>query len=121
MAREIPEQVFEWFERILDKLEQHPTYGPAMKTSRTRDERWVLNYHSHGEGQPFCISICTREEKLAIFGLPAPLEELAHIRGVGQHADDCVPLATIFGKLLLERYPGAKEPLVFFQGEPLPA
>jgi hypothetical protein len=121
MASEIPEQVLIWIERILDKLAEHPTYSKAVRESHARGERWVLNYHSHGEGQPFCISICTREEKLAIFGLPAPLEELAHIRAVGQHADDCVPLSKVFGKLLVARYPGAKEPLIFFQGEPLPA
>jgi hypothetical protein len=121
MTSEIPSQVLDWMERILDKLGEHPTYGPAMKTSHARGDRWVLNYHSHGAGQPFCISICFREEKLAVFGLPAPLEELAHIRAFGPDAEMCVPMSTAFGERLVARYPGAKEPLVFFQGEPLPA
>ena len=120
MTNEIPPQVIEWIERILDKLAQHPSYSRAVKESHARGERWILNYHSHGEGQPFCVSICTREEKLAIFGLPAPLEELAHIRSFGQSQEQCIPLSTAFGKCLLARYPGAQEPLIFLQGEPLP-
>ena len=121
MTSEVPDQVLVWIERILDKLQEHPTYGPAVQTSRTRGDQWILNYHSHGEGQPFCISLCWRAEKLAIFGLPAPLEELAHIRACGQTADQCLPLSKAFSERLLERYPGAKVPLIFFQGEPLPA
>ena len=121
MAGPIPDEVLYWFERILDKLQEHPTYSRAVKESHARGERWILNYHSHGEGQPFCVSICTRAEKLAIFGLPAPLEELAHIRAFGQSAEQCEPLSKAFGKCLLARYPGAQEPLIFLQGEPLPA
>jgi len=121
MNDEIPPQVLDWMERILDKLAEHPTYGPAVKTSHARGDQWILNYHSHGAGQPFCVSLCWRAEKLAIFGLPAPLEELAHIRSFGQTAEQCVPMSKAFGECLLERYPGAKEPLIFFQGEPLPA
>lgn len=121
MKSDIPPQVIEWIEHILDKLEEHAGYGPAMKASHARGDRWILNYHSHGAGQPFCISICWRQEKLAVFGLPAPLEELAHIRAFGQTAEQCVPMSKTFGEHLLERYPGAREPLIFFQGEPLPA
>jgi hypothetical protein len=120
MTSEIPDQVLEWIERILDKLQEHPTYGRAVETSHARGDQWVLNYHSHGAGQPFCISLCWRAEKLAIFGLPAPLEELAHIRAFGQTAEQCLPMSLAFGEALLERYPGAKQPLIFFQGEPLP-
>ncbi|MBK7642333.1 MAG: hypothetical protein IPJ19_04690 [Planctomycetes bacterium] len=119
MSTEIPEQILAWFDRILDKLQEHPSYAQKIRDSHTRRERWILNYHSHGEGQPFCVSICTREEKLAVFGLPAPLEELAHIRAIGKNAEDCVPLCHAFGARLLARYPGAPEPLPFFQGEPL--
>lgn len=120
MTSDLPPHVLDWFERILDKLEEHATYGPAMKTSRARGDRWILNYHSHGAGQPFCVSICFREEKLAVFGLPAPLEELAHIRSFGPDEEMCVPMSTAFGKRLVARYPGAAEPLIFLQGEPLP-
>jgi hypothetical protein len=119
MASEISAQVLDWFERILDKLHEHPSYSRAVADSHARGDQWILNYHSHGEGQPFCVSICWRAEKLAIFGLPAPLEELAHIRSFGQTAEQCVPMSKAFGEALLERYPGAKEPLIFFQGEPL--
>ena len=118
MTGAIPDEVLYWFERILDKLQEHPTYSRAVHESHARGERWILNYHSHGEGQPFCVSICTRAEKLAIFGLPAPLEELAHIRAFGQSAEQCELLSKAFGKCLLARYPGAQEPLIFFQGEP---
>jgi len=120
MVSPIPHELLVWFERILDKLQKHPTYSRAIKESHARGERWILNYHSHGEGQPFCVSICTREEKLAIFGLPSPLEELAHIRSFGQRQEECLPLSQAFGKCLLARYPGAREPLIFLQGEPLP-
>ena len=119
MASELPEEVLLWFERILDKLQEHPSYSKAVADSHKRGDRWILNYHSHGEGQPYCVSICWRAEKLAVFGLPAPLEELAHIRAFGQTDDQCVPLSQAFGEMLTERYPGAQEPLIFFQGEPL--
>ncbi len=119
MTSELPPQVIDWFERILDKLGEHPTYSKAVRESHARGDRWILNYHSHGAGQPFCVSICFREEKLAVFGLVAPLEELAHIRGFGQSAEQCVPMSKAFGECLVARYPGAQEPLVFFQGEPL--
>ena len=107
-----------FFERVLEKLAQHPRYAVAVQRAAERERPLILNYHTHGPAQGYCVSICTRDEKLAVFGLEAPLEELAHIRGVAQREEQCDPLMGVFAARLRERFGVREEPLVFLNGRP---
>ena len=107
-----------YFDGVLDKIAAHPRYGPALQKAVDEKRPLILNYHTHGPEQGWCVSVCTRDEKLAVFDLETPLEELAHIRGIAQREDECDPLMSVFSARLSKRYGLAAIPLVFLNGRP---
>lgn len=64
--------------------------------------------------------MCVRKENpLQILGQPEPLEELAHIRGLGRSREDCAPLMTRFGRPLAERCGPRAPPRLRPKGAPI--
>ena len=111
-------ELVRFFDLVCDKIAAHPSYAEKVAGAARDGEQLLLNYHSHGPEQPYCASVCVRQRALAERGLVAPLEELAHIRGIGANAAECGPRMAAFAARLTERYRLARAPLVLLEGEP---
>lgn len=108
------------FDRILELIDRHPRYGPNMAEAVRERTPLVLDYHSHHPSEGFCCSIRARKPNpLQILGQPEDLQELAHIKGVGGTAADCVPLMTRFGEALQARYGLEARPRIYLNGRPV--
>lgn len=109
------------FAELVQRIADHPRYGPAVEGAVARGDHIVLDYHTHGPDHGYCISICSLQPTLIPgFGTPET-EELAHVRGFGQSEDQCVPLTTGLADALRERYGvGTENGLsVYLNGKPL--
>lgn len=111
-------ELLQYFDYVCDKIAEHPSYSIKVENAARAGDELVLNYHTHGTGQDYCVSVCVRNQALAKLGLPAPLEELAHIRGIGKSSEECGPLMEAFAARLVERYRLKTPPVVFMGGVP---
>ena len=50
------------FESLIQKVEDHPKYGPAMAEAATGKFPLVLDYHTHTTADDYCVSICSKTE-----------------------------------------------------------
>jgi hypothetical protein len=107
-----------YFDLVCDKIAAHPAYSQKVQHAASADEQLLLNYHTHGPGQDYCVSVCVRSEALSVLGLPAPQEELAHIRGIGKTREECGPRMETFADSLAERFTLKRRPVVFLDGAP---
>jgi hypothetical protein len=112
-------EFLQFFDLVCDKIAAHPTYSAKVENAARAGERLLLDYHTHGSGQGYCVSVCVRNESLARLGLPAPKEELAHIRGIGRTSEECRPRMEAFAARLAERYRLKEPPSIFLDGAPL--
>jgi hypothetical protein len=94
----------EFFELVLERIEQHPRYKVLLDNAVAAQERLVLNYHTHGTGQPYCVSVGVYDGAIAMLGLTGEYREIAHIRGVGRDESECQPLMSVFAALLQQRF-----------------
>jgi hypothetical protein len=111
-------ELLQYFDYVCDKIAAHPSYSAKVESAARSGEQFLLNYHTHGPGQDYCVSVCVRNETLAQLGLPAPQEELAHIRGMGKTSDECAPRMEAFAARLEQRYGLKRTPLIFLNGAP---
>lgn len=111
-------ELLQYFDHVCDKIAAHPSYSVKVENAARAGEQFILNYHTHGPGQDYCVSVCVRNESLAQFGLPAPQEELAHIRAIGKTSEDCGPRMEAFAARLADRYGLKRMPAVFLDGVP---
>ena len=111
-------ELLRYFDLVCDRIAAHPSYSVKLEKAAGAGEQLILNYHSHGPEQAYCVSVCVRSETLVEHGLPTPLEELAHIRGIGTRAEDCGPRMAAFAARLVARYELERTPLVFLDGLP---
>lgn len=110
------------FEGLVQKIAAHARYGPAVAGAAERGAPLILNYHTHGSPLDYCVSVCVREiNPLKLFGQDDPLLELAHVRGFGRTAEECVPLCGELGRTLQAHYRLAQAPEIFLNGKPYPA
>ena len=110
------------FESLIQKIEEHPTYRPAMAGAVTARLPLVLNYHTHSAEDDYCVSICSKMDnpiKLLDSG-EGNLEELVHIRAFGKTEAECLPLTTSLGRALHEHYGLEDLPEIYLNGKPLP-
>ena len=113
-----PPELVRYFDLMIQKIEAHPSYSVNVRGAARAGEPLILNYHTHGPGQGYCVSICTRVEGLAALGLDVPLQELCHIRGIAQEREDCEPLMSVLGARLIDHYGLASVPRIFLDGKP---
>ena len=108
-------ELLRYFDLVCDKIAAHPSYSVKVAKAASAGEQLILNYHTHGPGESYCTSVCVLSESL----LPqAPLDELAHIRGIGKTAEECGPLMEAFAASLAHRYGLNAKPVVFLDGAP---
>jgi hypothetical protein len=111
-------ELLQYFDLVCDRIAAHPSYSAKIERAAGTGQQLILNYHTHGPEQAYCASVCVRDTALAERGLPAPLEELAHIRGIGATAEECGPRMAALAERLVERYELKRMPLVFLDGVP---
>ena len=107
------------FEKMIQLIEGHASYGPAMKEAANGKEQIILDYHTHGRGTGYCESIAKKKRNtLRILGQAEPLLELVHIKGVGEDEAQCDELMGSFGRELVPHYQLHAPPLVYLNGKP---
>lgn len=110
--------LLEYFDRVCDRIAAHPSYSMKIENAARAGAPFILNYHTHGPEQDYCVSVCIRDETLEKLGLPAPTEELAHIRGIGSRSEECGPRMEAFAARLADRYGLKRTPAIFLAGAP---
>jgi hypothetical protein len=111
----------EFFQLVLERIEQHPRYSVMLQNAVAAQEQLVLNYHTHGAGQPYCVSLGVLDAAIAQLSIEGEFREIAHVRGVGRDADECDPLMETFASLLQQRFELRHRPRILLQGEPRPS
>ena len=110
------------FEKLIELIEGHASYGPAMRQAALGQEQIILDYHTHGRGTGYCVSIAKRKRTpLRILGQAEPLVELVHIKGVGETEAQCDLLMGALGGELVQHYQLQGPPLIYLNGTPHPA
>lgn len=110
------------FERLIEMIEGHASYGPAMQRAVMQKVPLVLNYHNHSGESGWCVSICTKMGYPVTFfeEMDGGLEELVHVREFGKSQEDCIPLASQLSAELHAHYDLSQAPELFLNGTPLP-
>ncbi|MEM7515439.1 MAG: hypothetical protein AAF368_00755 [Planctomycetota bacterium] len=116
MKGELPPELLRFFDALMKLLSEHERYGPALREAASDGARLALDYHSHGEGEGYCVSVrtCRGEGEEAI--LDPVSEELAHVQGFGRTAEDCEPLLALLAARLMSDFGFEEVPLPYFQG-----
>jgi len=109
-------------ESLIQKIEDHPKYGPAMVGAVTGKLALVLNYHTHTDTDDFCVSICSKTKPpIEILDLGGgTLEELVHIRAFGKTEAECLPLTTTLARAIRDHYGLDDLPEIYLNGNPIP-
>jgi len=106
----------QFFDLVCDRIAAHETYSVKLAQAVGAHEPLILNYHTHGPDQAYCVSVCIAGGASA--EQAPPLEELAHIRGIGASAEECAPRMAAFAARLVERYGLNRAPDVYLDGVP---
>ena len=110
------------YQELIRKIEAHPNYAPALRRAVAEQASLVLNYHTHGSGQPYCVAICEKPRTLLpVLGQAEPLTELVHVKGLGQTAEQCLPLMEPLREELIEHFQIQAPVQIYRDGRPLPA
>jgi hypothetical protein len=107
-----------YFDLLCDRIAAHASYSGKLAKAAAAGEQLILNYHTHGPGQDYCVSVCIPNVTMAVTEKPTPVEELAHIRGIGATSEECGPRMAAFSARLVDRYALKRKPLVFLDGVP---
>ncbi|HVS11172.1 MAG TPA: dipeptidase PepE [Planctomycetota bacterium] len=112
----LPPERVQLLDLVLEKIAAHPSYSKKLEEAVAHGEELVLDYHTHGPGHGYCVSIGARPPSVAGLDLGPP-RELAHVRGVGREAEECRPLMGVFASMLRRRYGLASEPAIALDGQ----
>lgn len=114
----LPPERVRMLDLVLERIAAHPSYSRNLEEAVARGEELVLDYHTHGPGHGYCVSIAALAPKLAGLEL-GQSRELAHVRGVGREAEECRPLMGVFASMVRRRYGLASEPAIALDGRVL--
>ena len=107
------------FEGMIQLIEGHVTYGPAMKDAARDQAQLILDYHTHGGPTGYCVAITKKRDGLLMTPADGGRQgELVHIKGVGKEESDCMPLMSAFARKLTEHYKLEHLPLIHLNGRP---
>lgn len=110
------ENLIAWLDRLIQKIEAHTTYGPAMRKAVEDKRLLVLNYHTHGPGHGYCLSIMSRPHAgLQLLGQAPAMKELVHVRGFARTAEEGEPLLKLLSERLVEYYHLEKLPEILIR------
>ncbi len=118
MSGELHSQLLSFFDIAIDRIREHPSYGPKLERAARDQRELVLNFHTHGPSHGYCASICTEEGGVPLIGLPGELNELAHLRGIAKDLEACEPMMNAFAERLVERYGLLNRPVTWIDGKP---
>ena len=106
----------QFFDQVIRLIEKHERYSKNIHQALVDDDPLVLNYHSHGESEPFCTSICSLTTDITHPPDHPMLIELAHIKGVGSDEKSCYPLMSVFAEKLQHFYRLDYTPEIYLNG-----
>ncbi len=107
---------------LMQLIDKHATYGPAMLEAIARGVPLVLNYHDHGGEGSYCVSICAKETAaldLLMKGVE-DLRELVHVEGFGPNIEECRPRSEALAVTLMAHYELDRLPEIYLNGAPAP-
>ncbi len=108
-----------FFDMLVQRIGEHPRYGPALRGASEANRLLALDYHRHEGQTAWCVSVRTVAEQDPTGFLPAdPEDELAHVSGFGQEAEHCEVLLAHLAARLMADFGFEKVPLPFFSGQP---
>ena len=111
-------EVSSFFDGIIEKIVGHQAYSKAISSAVEAKSRLILNYHTHGPGHGYCVSVCVKPKGLPVLGQKPLLDELAHIKGIASKEEECEFLMLAFGSRLKIYYELAEMPEVYLNGGP---
>ena len=112
-------EVSSFFDGIIEKIVQHPSYSKGVSGAVEEKRPLILNYHTHGPAHGYCVSVCVKPKGFPVLGQKPLLEELAHIKGIASQAEECEFLMRAFGSRLKAYYELKELPEVYLNGAPL--
>ena len=109
-------EVSAFFDGIIEKIVAHPAYSKSISAAVEAKRPLILNYHTHGPGQGYCVSVCGIPKGLPVLGQKPLLEEWAHIKGIASKEEECEFLMRAFGLRLKAYYELSEMPKIFLNG-----
>ena len=110
------------FEEMIQLIENHQSYGLAMKQAAESQAQLILNYHTHGTPSGYCVAIMKQGDgPTSIMRTVAAPAELVHIKGVGESERQCQLLMSTLGRELTAHYRLEHVPNIYLNGKPAPA
>ena len=102
---------------VLQMLKEHPKYHKNIKDAAESQKSIILNYHIHPGESKYCVSILSKSANhLDAEDEKSTLEELAHIKGIGDLEESFVPLLSYFGEKLKSIYHLIRLPDLYLNG-----
>ena len=111
-------QLRKFMDELIQKIEAHDKYGPALRAAAQTQKPIIRDYHTHGPGQDYCLSIKTQKGGLPVLGQAPQMEELAHIKGLGKTLDEWIPIMGVLGEQMRAFYKLNALPHIFVNGKP---
>jgi hypothetical protein len=112
------ESAARYFDDLFSKLAGHPGYSENLRRAAAEQRQLVLNFHTHGPGHGYCVSIGALSPGMAVLGEDFAVEELAHIRGMAREREEGEPLLRLLADELVARYGLEKRPEPWYDGRP---
>jgi len=109
-------EVSSFFDGIIEKIVAHPQYSKNVSGALEAKRPLILNYHTHGPGHGYCVSVCAVPKGLPVLGQKPLLEELAHIKGIASKEEECEFLMRAFGSRLQAYYELESPPRIYLNG-----
>jgi len=115
------QEIVEFFEVVLQRIEQHPRYSVLLRNAVAAQEQLILNYHNHAPNEPYCVAVGVFDASIEALGIEGEFRELAHIRGIARDEEACGPLMDGFATVLVNRLGLRKRPRTYLNGAPFEA
>lgn len=115
------QEITEFFEIVLQRIEQHPRYSVLLRNAVAAQDQLVLNYHNHAPGESYCVAVGVFDASIEALGIEGEFRELAHIRGIAKELEACGPLMNGFASLLESRLGLRHRPRIYLNGAPFAA
>jgi putative YphP/YqiW family bacilliredoxin len=106
------------FEDVIQKIDERPETGPAVRQAVEEDRPLLLNVHAHEGTSGYCLSLLARSapgNELQAFPSETPVE-LAHICSFGASESEALPRTSIFARELGAYYRLEREPELYVEG-----
>ncbi|MFT5291380.1 MAG: putative YphP/YqiW family bacilliredoxin [Planctomycetota bacterium] len=94
------------YKTLIQKIEEHETYGPALRSASEKKTPMVLHIHAHQPDAPWCVAVLAERPMLLdlVGGGGSSGEELVHIAGFAPNQSEGKTRAGEFAAALKDHY-----------------